>query len=181
MGIIKRKIIVNPDAKVNPVSAILASGFGAGYAPVASGTVGSLVALLVLFVPALRTYPTMGALIAAGFIIGIYTSKDMMKKYGDDPSVVVIDEMVGMWITLFIILYPLGIIDGWFQFLAAGIAFGTFRFFDIVKVPPCRYFDRQKTAFGVMMDDVIAGIYAGIVSMVILQIIILIVLVEGMR
>ena len=180
MGIIKRKKIVNPDARVNLFSAVIASGFGAGYAPAASGTVGSLIALLVLFVPFLRTYPTMAVLIILGFIAGIYTSKDMMKKYGDDPSVVVIDEMVGMWITLFIILHPLGVIGGWFQLLAVGIAFLAFRFFDIVKVPPAGYFDRQKTAFGVMMDDVIAGIYAGIVSLIILNIIILFILVEGM-
>ena len=72
-----------------------------------------------------------------------------------DQNQIVIDEVLGMQITciplLFITYYT------WWVYL---VAFGWFRLFDIKKIPPTKFFDRQHTPFGVMMDDVIAGVYA---------------------
>ncbi|MCY7360533.1 MAG: phosphatidylglycerophosphatase A, partial [Ignavibacteria bacterium] len=89
----------------------------------------------------------------------IITSKVMIRKYGDDPSVVVIDEVVGMWITMLIFNLLTSFEN--VSLINLIILFLAFRFFDIVKIQPAKYFDKMENAFGIMMDDVIAGIYAG--------------------
>jgi len=88
------------------------------------------------------------------FGLGIKASSIMEKRYGHDPAEVTIDEVAGMWITLF--LLPKKI----FVVLAA---FFVFRFFDIIKPFPARKFDTMHGGFGIMMDDVVSGIYANIV------------------
>ncbi len=87
------------------------------------------------------------------------TSKKVMKKYGDDPSVVVIDEAVGMWITVLVFILLSGTPASFFYLIMSFLAF---RFFDITKLQPAKYFDRLNSGFGIIMDDVVAGIYAGI-------------------
>jgi len=76
-----------------------------------------------------------------------------------DQNCIVIDEVLGMLIACILFTNPTLSLR-WEYFL---YAFLLFRFFDIVKIPPSRYFDRMKNAFGVMMDDVVAGFYAGMV------------------
>jgi len=71
-----------------------------------------------------------------------------------DQNQIVIDEVLGMLITCYLLPSTLGSL--WLLLLG----FGFFRLFDIIKVAPTRYFDQMKTANGVMLDDVIAGIYA---------------------
>ena len=78
----------------------------------------------------------------------------MEQRYGHDPAEVTIDEVVGMWISL--VLLPKKI-------LIVITAFFAFRFFDIIKPFPARKFDNMNGGFGIMMDDVIAGIYANII------------------
>jgi phosphatidylglycerophosphatase A len=85
------------------------------------------------------------------FGLGIKASSTMEKRYGHDPSEVTIDEVAGMWITLMFL--PKAI-------LLAFAAFFVFRFFDIIKPFPARKFDTMHGGFGIMMDDVVAGIYA---------------------
>lgn len=74
-----------------------------------------------------------------------------------DQNQIVIDEVFGMLITCFPLFFFPELY--WYHF---GIAFGLFRFFDIVKIWPVNYFDKKKNAFGVMMDDGIAGAYSAI-------------------
>ena len=75
-----------------------------------------------------------------------------------DQNQIVIDEVFGMLITCHYLCYlQISQLQLWF-FLFVG--FGFFRFFDIVKIPPTRYFDRMKNATGVMLDDLVAGVYA---------------------
>ncbi len=76
-----------------------------------------------------------------------------------DQNQIVIDETFGMLTTC----YPLTLIDFNSYWLVLGIAFALFRFFDIVKISPIKYFDNMKNACGVMFDDFVAGIYAAIV------------------
>lgn len=76
-----------------------------------------------------------------------------------DQNQIVIDETFGMLTAC----YPLALIDFNSYWLVFGIAFALFRFFDIVKIPPIKYFDNMKNACGVMFDDFVAGIYAAIV------------------
>lgn len=75
----------------------------------------------------------------------------------DDPSIIVADEVVGQWVALI----PWTVYGG---LMHALIAFVAFRFFDIVKVWPASVLEQRKGGFGVMMDDVVAGVYANIVT-----------------
>ena len=90
----------------------------------------------------------------------------MMQRYGEDPSVVVIDEVIGVWISLFII--------SMFGFnnilLVSVLSFLTFRVFDILKVFPGNYFDKMNSGVGIMMDDVVAGIYSGFASVLLIKV-----------
>ena len=108
-------------------------------------------------------------IIIVSFIIGVFVSDNMIKRYGDDPSVVIIDEIVGMWIAVFIVSGLFTSMNVNFTVLSLFVAFVTFRFFDIFKIQPAKYFDKLNNGFGIMMDDVIAGIYAGILSCIIIS------------
>lgn len=165
MRLIKKKKIVNPDIKIDFFSTLFSSGFYSGFFPFASGTFGSAVSLLIFLVPEFRNPFYLTVLIIISLLIGTVTSTKMMKRYGDDPSVVVIDEFAGMWITVLISLFAS------FDIINLIIGFLAFRFFDIVKLYPASYFDKLKSGFGVMFDDVIAGIYGGIVTVILLLII----------
>ncbi len=131
----------------------IAYGFGSGLSPRAPGTAGSLLALL-LFLPA-RDFPfyihlafILVALIAGIFVCGRVASQLEIK----DPSVIVWDEFVGMWISL--LFLP----AGWIWYLAA---FAAFRFFDILKPWPVNWADEKlEGGPGIMLDDVVAGLYA---------------------
>ena len=131
----------------------VASGFGAGFAPVASGTVGSAVAILPWL--ALRELPWAWYLAAVllAFAFGVWASDRLIRVLRvEDPGVIVWDEFVGLWITLF------AVPDGWGWVLAG---FFVFRAFDVVKPFPINIVDRSvKGGFGAMFDDALAGIYA---------------------
>ncbi|MBI3195489.1 MAG: phosphatidylglycerophosphatase A [Ignavibacteriae bacterium] len=131
----------------------IATGFFSGYSPIASGTAGSFVALLLYFIPGFEQPRTLGIIIAATCIIGTYVSSIMEKKFGDDPSIVVIDEVVGMWISLLFLPKTM---------LIATLAFFLFRAHDIVKISPARQLEAIPNGFGIMLDDIVAGIYANL-------------------
>ncbi len=78
----------------------------------------------------------------------------MQARYGHDPAEVTIDEVLGMWISLF--LLPKKI-------LIALVAFVLFRLFDILKPYPARIFDYRKGGISIMMDDVVAGVYTNLI------------------
>jgi phosphatidylglycerophosphatase A len=132
----------------------LATAFGVGYIPFASGTFGSAVGLLLWWV--LPSSPV-GQAVAmfALFVLGSWTGSVAERHFGrTDPSQVVIDEVLGMWITLF--LNPVG----WSHLLAA---FLLFRVFDIIKPFPANRFERLPGGIGVMADDAMAAVYANLV------------------
>ena len=85
----------------------------------------------------------------------------MEKRYGHDPAEVTIDEVLGMWVSLLLLPKKIIIIIA---------AFFIFRFFDIIKPFPARKFDAMHGGLGIMMDDVIAGIYANIILQIALLI-----------
>lgn len=161
---------------------ILATGCFTGYIPFASGTFGSLAGLLVYLLPGVSSPPVLAGLIAAGFFAGraaagrmaaalghaLHADAAMLKgafQPGDDrhpdPSVVVIDEIVGVWVAL--LLLPV-------EFPAVIIAFTTFRLFDILKPPPARQLEKYPHGWGIMLDDIAAGVYANLVTRLILGI-----------
>jgi phosphatidylglycerophosphatase A len=143
-----------------PLWALLAGTFfAAGLFPVASGTFASaLAAAIVHFVPQLQSAWPLLLVSVLYLFIGIAASSVIEEKmHLDDPSMIVADEVVGQWIALIPWTTYAGIPH-------AIIAFVAFRFFDIVKVWPASVLERQKGGAGVMLDDVIAGIYANIVT-----------------
>jgi phosphatidylglycerophosphatase A len=129
----------------------IAAGFGTGYVPVAAGTVASAAAALSGAV-LLQASPLLLALAALLATAGGYIAVQRAGVKGD-PGWVVIDEFAGQWITLLALTRPtmLGVIA----------AFLLFRLFDITKLGPVGWADRQHGPFGIMADDFIAGIIAG--------------------
>ena len=131
----------------------LATGFYSGYAPKAPGTVGSLVAIAPFFL--LQQLPIWGYILAVtvAILIGIaicHMADQLMQSH--DNKAIVWDEFCGLWIALFML--P----DGWHWIL---IGFVLFRFFDIIKPFPISWLDKRiEGGLGVMIDDVVAGLFA---------------------
>ena len=134
---------------------LIATGLGSGYSPLAPGTAGSLVGIA-LYIP-FTFLPHTVLLLATVlvFIIGTIAAAKVENVLGDDPSVVVVDEVVGMWVSLLFI--P-------FSIRAVLFAFLLFRIFDIFKPPPARESEALKNGLGIMTDDVIAGVYANVAT-----------------
>ena len=145
---------MNPDAKTvfTRIDYLIAYGFGSGLAPAAPGTAGSLLALL-LFIPMLWL-PLMFqlALILVTLALGIFVSGKVARELAlKDPSGIVIDEFVGMWIAMLFLPGLLWLVP----------AFLLFRLFDIAKPWPVGLIDRKlEGGPGIMLDDVVAGLYA---------------------
>jgi phosphatidylglycerophosphatase A len=174
LPLFKKKQPINKNYKVPFLVNLIGSGLFTGHIPFASGTFGSMVGLAVYLLNGNSEYYVLAPLIAVFFCVGIFVSEIMRKRYGEDPPQVVIDEIVGQWITylvgslFFDFFFKAKSFDPAFM-LTSKVAFGVigfliFRFFDIVKLQPAKYFDERDSGFGIMMDDVIAGIYAGIFS-----------------
>lgn len=148
---------------------LIATWFGSGLAPVASGTFGSLAALP--FVWLLMQLPLSLALSLGTFLffLGVATSRVLGQRMTEpDHGAIVVDEVVGM---LLAVLLPSGLLAGWapnYVFLIGG--FIGFRVYDILKPWPVSYIDRRwKNAWGVMLDDVLAGLMAAaIVAMTVI-------------
>lgn len=138
----------------NPVH-FLAFGFGSGASPLVPGTVGSLMALPFYYV--LQNLPPLQyvLVIAVGFAVGVLicdkTSRDLGVK---DHGGIVWDEIIGMWATMFLV--PMSL-------LSVVLGFFIFRFFDIVKPWPVSVADKRVAGgLGVMLDDLLAAVYANI-------------------
>jgi phosphatidylglycerophosphatase A len=135
------------------IARFIAAGFGTGDAPMAPGTVASAAAVvsgavLLLFSP---FAVALAALLAT---VGGFVAVRRADVQGD-PGWVVIDEFAGQWITMLALARPT--LPG---LLAA---FVLFRVFDITKLGPVGWADRQHGAFGIMADDIVAGVIAALV------------------
>ncbi|MBE7619003.1 phosphatidylglycerophosphatase A [Komagataeibacter sp. FXV2] len=141
---------------------MIASFGGSGFAPRAPGTVGSLAALVV-GVPLLQHVAWMGMAIAVCCVIGYWATA--MVSDGEDHGWIVIDEVAGMWLSMWP-LAPLHVhaLRG-ADFLWLALAFALFRLFDITKPGPVGWFDRRHDAVGIMGDDIVAGMGAGLIVM----------------
>jgi phosphatidylglycerophosphatase A len=133
---------------------LFGTGFYSGFFPFASGTFASLVALIVFLFPSFHVWYNLLALILIFYWIGVYTAEKIERLVGQDPSIVVIDEFVGMWLS--IIFLPISVIT-------LVLAFVLFRVFDILKPFPANYFNNKSGGNAIMLDDVIAGIYANLI------------------
>ncbi len=132
----------------------IALGFGSGLSKWAPGTAGSLLAAaLWWFLLADWPFWSQVLVIVLGFELGVYASNWMIANTGvKDPGYIVWDEFIGMWIALLLLPKTL---------VAYALAFALFRLFDIVKKGPVGWADKRFSGgFGVMFDDVIAGLMA---------------------
>ena len=133
---------------------LLAVGLGSGLSPKAPGTCGSFLAMFFCMALLMAPWYVTPLVAIVVFFIGVKACNEAEKAMGThDHGGLVIDEFVGMFIS--IITFPQG---AWYL---AILAFALFRFFDILKPFPVSYADRNiKGGLGVMVDDVLAGIYA---------------------
>lgn len=152
----------------SPLATPIATMAGVGFLRPASGTWGSAAAIpLAWVIHATLGFPGLALLTVGAFLLGWWATAQHVTATGThDPSEVVIDELVGQWIALWPLsagLWHAGV-DPWvFPYPGWIGAFLMFRLFDIWKPGPVGWADRRQDAFGVMLDDVIAGLLAAVV------------------
>ena len=144
-------------------ASLVATWFGVGLMPIASGTWGSLAALPVAWL--VEHYAGRGGLavaLAVVLAVGTWASEVIVHRgRAQDPGLIVIDEVAGMFLTLLFI--PLT----WLGFM---VAFVLFRAADVVKPFPANWCDAHiHGGIGVMLDDVVAGLYAGIAAWLLME------------
>lgn len=147
---------------------LLATGLGIGRAPVAPGTVGSLVGLAwAAAVAALPGSPILGPLATlAAALVAIPICGRASRLLGEkDPGSIVLDEIVAVPLVFGCGLVALADLDA--TTLVAG--FLLFRVMDIVKPPPARRLERLPGGLGIVIDDLVAGIYAGLILWLVLE------------
>lgn len=158
---------------------LLGCGFGAGRMPIAPGTWGSAVTIVVMaalhgvqgWFPGLlpdsvtasdsRTAPLAWAFaFAVIYMLGVRIGHRASADWGEeDPGAFVLDEVVGQGIALFPLL---GLLPGPLPALPTVAAFFLFRIFDVIKPPPCRRLEALPGGLGIMADDLMAGAYAAV-------------------
>lgn len=145
---------------MNLMVKLLATWGGSGYSPFASGTAGTLAAIPFYIWLARLSLPMYLFTLVAFFFLACWISGKAEILFNEkDSGKIVIDEVVGYLVTMVAIPFD-------WRYMVVG--FFLFRFFDIVKPPPARWFDRKvKNGYGVVLDDVAAGVYAWICLLVI--------------
>ncbi len=146
---------------------LIATGLGIGYSPVAPGTLGALAAVVGYFFcpPANLVTFFIGLLILTliGIVVSTLTERDQQLKANDrevhDPGIIIIDEIAGMLFAL--IALPN-------EPIVVGAAFVLFRFFDIVKPFPINRCERFPGGWGIMLDDIVAGVFANLILQIVL-------------
>lgn len=143
-----------------------AVGFGSGLAPVAPGTFGTAGAVIAFlpFAPLAANHPAIYAVTLVGLVmIAVWCSEAGEAHYRrHDVGNIVIDEFAGFFATMFLV--PANV-------RTIALAFVLFRIFDIAKIPPARQIDRGwPGGWGVVMDDVVSGIYANVVLQIAMRV-----------
>ena len=145
---------------INRFVLLLATGFGVGYSPIAPGTLGTLLAIPVYYFLSNISSPIYEITLTGFFFLCVWISENAEIAFGKkDDRRIVIDEIVGFLITM--LWVPKTI-------LFVIIGFFLFRVFDILKPFPIRHLEKGfKGGFGVVLDDVVAGVYANIILQII--------------
>ncbi len=140
---------------------LIATGFGAGYSPTAPGTAGTLLALLVSFFLFRGDLLMLVVATVICSVIGTISADFVEKDSGiSDPAKVVVDEVAGMWLGLWWVPpEPVPYL----------LAFGLFRLFDVTKLYPIDKLQGFPGGWGIMLDDILAGIYTLVVMQIILN------------
>jgi phosphatidylglycerophosphatase A len=137
---------------------LVATVAGAGYAPVAPGTVGSAVGIALYLATRTLSWQAQGALILSVTCIGLWAAGVAAEHFGrEDPGQVVVDEVAGQLVTLFATGVGLR---------GALLGFFVFRVFDVLKPWPANRFERLPGGLGIMADDLMVGLYGNLVVVV---------------
>ncbi len=141
------------------VSKLFSTWFYLGLFPYAPGTIGTLGAIPLYFLLLLLPTGVYGLFLVLFFFFAVKVSADAQSIFHkEDPGEVVIDEVAGFLVTMFLV--PPSNIG-----LVLGVVL--FRLFDIVKPPPCRRLEALPRGYGIVVDDIAAGVYANICLQVI--------------
>ena len=158
MNLLKNSITsegeTNGDGVIGAVARCISSGLYVGYLPGAHGTLGSLWAPLLCFILPKSWLPAVWWSLPALILAGVWASGRAERYWGRDPGRVVIDETAGALVTLVTLPPTLPVV--WTGFLL-------FRICDVLKPPPIRWCERLPGGWGVMADDIAAGILAQVV------------------
>lgn len=144
---------------------LIATSFGFGFLPVAPGTWGAIFAIiawlpLYLWAPAAVTLAVTAAAVVLFTVLGTWASSVSERYWGHDPVVACVDETVGQWISLLPVVAG---VAPWWEIL---LSLALFRFFDIVKPLGIRAMERLPRGYGMMADDILAGIYSAAILIV---------------
>jgi phosphatidylglycerophosphatase A len=141
-------------AAVSRGALVVATGFGSGYSPVAPGTAGSLVGLLLFWPLAHRPPAQVLAATAIVTLLGVLAAHRVALVLGrKDPGLVVVDEVAGQWVSLLFLPSTLG---------TAIAGFLLFRLMDVLKPWPARDLEHLPGGWGIVADDIMAGVYANL-------------------
>lgn len=148
---------------------LISTLFGSGYFPKAPGTFGSFVSLPIIFVVCYYFgFVGLLATILIAFVIAMPAVKKVLTYTEHDPSFIVVDEFIGQAVTFLFVADLLKNNISLLAFIYYAIGFILFRFFDVTKPYPVSYADKKiKNAFGVILDDIFAGVYAAVILKII--------------
>jgi phosphatidylglycerophosphatase A len=139
----------------------LGSVLGTGFIPIAPATFATLLTLLLVWVLP-KSFAVYGAALVVLFFLGVGLATRLETRWGHDARRITIDELVGTLVTF--LLVPFGLVPALAGFLL-------FRFFDIIKLPFVRWFERLPRGWGIVMDDVLAGVCANVVMQVLFRLV----------
>ncbi|HKW03335.1 MAG TPA: phosphatidylglycerophosphatase A [Vicinamibacterales bacterium] len=139
---------------MNRLAVLLATSLGAGYFPVAPGTAGSAVGVVIYLLTRHRPAPEQIGLVAIISVVGVWAATVAARHFGrDDPGPVVIDEVAGQLLTLLLTGVGAG---------GAIVGFFVFRVLDIFKPWPARRLESLHGGLGIMADDLMVAIYGNL-------------------
>jgi phosphatidylglycerophosphatase A len=143
-----------PQGFTSLLATAVATAGGAGYFPIAPGTAGSLVGLILFYGLYQLPLAYQVAAVVLVSLAGVAAGTRVARQSGiEDPGIVVIDEVAGMWVSLlFLPLTPVTAVAG----------FLLFRVLDVVKPAPARQLEHLPGGWGIMCDDLMAGVYANV-------------------
>ena len=146
---------------LNTLAVAIATSLGVGYVPFAPGTFGSLAGLALWAILPSSPWAALIAIVIV-FVVGAWSAGVTERHFGStDPGPVVIDEVLGMLITLFLV--PVG-------WPGVAIGFLLFRAFDVIKPFPADRLERLHGGIGVMADDAMAAVYANLALRLVLAV-----------
>ena len=145
---------VQSNSAVDFAAKLISSGIFIGYIPLAPGTMGSLLAVILFFLLYGYVLNIFWIFLPVLYFIGVWAASRCEVFWGKDSGRIVIDEIVGMLVTFVFLSLNVKIV--W-------LGFFLFRAFDIIKPPPVRWSEKLFRGWGVMTDDLIAGIYANLI------------------